>query len=82
MKHIKSIREFCICFFFTVVFEDHKEEEYQKPKGSSGIKAFSGTGHTLGGITPAVNTEPLPATEEDAQSLELKAQGNNIKNVL
>ena len=26
MKHIKSIREFCICFFFTVVFEDHKEE--------------------------------------------------------
>ena len=62
-----------------VDIEDHKEEEYQKPKGSSGIKAFSGTGHTLGGITPAVNTEPLPATEEDTHSLELKAQGNNIK---
>ena len=58
-----------------VDIEDHKEEEYQKPKGASGIKAFSGTGHTLGGITPAANTDPPPATVEDTHNLEQKAQG-------
>lgn len=58
-----------------VDIEDHKEEEYKKPKGASGIKAFSGTGHTLGGITPAINTDPIPATVDDTQNLEQKAQG-------
>lgn len=38
------------------------------------MKAFTGTGHTLGGITPAVNNEPPPPTVEDTHSLEIKAQ--------
>ena len=58
-----------------VDIEDHKEEEYQKPKGASGVKAFSGTGHTLGGISPAVNNDPAPVSVEDSHSLEVKAQG-------
>jgi len=57
-----------------VDIEDHKEEEYQKQKGASGIKAFSGTGHTLGGISPAVSNDPPPVTVEDSHSLEVKAQ--------
>jgi len=57
-----------------VDIEDHKEEEYQKLKGASGIKAFSGTGHTLGGISPAVSNDPPPVTVEDSHSLEVKAQ--------
>jgi len=57
-----------------VDIEDHKEEEYQKPKGASGVKAFSGTGHTLGGISPAVNNDPAPVSVEDSHSLEVKAQ--------
>ena len=61
-----------------VDIEDHKEEEYQKPKGASGVKAFSGTGHTLGGISPAVSSAPPPVSVEDSQSLEAKAQGNKI----
>ena len=60
-----------------VDIEDHKEEEYQKPKGASGVKAFSGTGHTLGGISPAVSSAPPPVSVEDSHSLEAKAQGNN-----
>ena len=58
-----------------VDIEDHKEEEYQQTKGSSKIKAFSGTGHTLGGITPAVNTEVLSAPVETSANLEQVAQG-------
>ena len=58
-----------------VDIEDHKEEEYQKPKGASGVKAFSGTGHTLGGITPAVNTEVLSSPVETSANLEQVAQG-------
>jgi len=58
-----------------VDIEDHKEEEFEQPKGASGIKAFSGTGHTLGGITPAVTSEPPPTVIEDSQNLEQKAQG-------
>jgi len=57
-----------------VDIEDHKEEEFEQPKGASGIKAFSGTGHTLGGITPAVTSEPPPTVIEDSQNLEQKAQ--------
>jgi len=57
-----------------VDIEDHKEEEYQKPKGASGVKAFSGTGHTLGGISPAVSSAPPPVSVEDSHSLEAKAQ--------
>ena len=58
-----------------VDIEDHKEEEYQQAKGSSKIKAFSGTGHTLGGITPAVNTEVLSSPVETSANLEQVAQG-------
>lgn len=57
-----------------VDIEDHKEEEYQKAKGPSKIKAFSGTGHTLGGITPAVNTEVLSSPVETSANLEQVAQ--------
>ena len=62
-----------------VDIEDHKEEEYQKPKGASGVKAFSGTGHTLGGISPAVSSAPPPVSTEDSHSLEAKAQGNILE---
>ena len=58
-----------------VDLEDHKEEEYKKPKGASSIKAFSGTGHTLGGITPAVTSDPLPNVVSDTADLQQKAQG-------
>ena len=58
-----------------VDIEDHKEEEYQKSKGASGTKAFSGAGHTLGGITPAIENEPPPMAIEDSKNLEQKAQG-------
>jgi len=36
-----------------VDMEDHKEEEYVKPKGAR--KAFTGSGHVLGGIAPGVD---------------------------
>merc|ERR1712168_763431 len=38
-----------------VDMEDHKEEEYAKPKGAR--KAFTGSGHVLGGITPGVQED-------------------------
>ena len=58
-----------------VDIEDHKEEEYKKTKEASNVKAFTGKGHTLGGITPSTNTDPSPAIVEDTHDLELKAQG-------
>lgn len=38
-----------------VNMEDHREEEYQKPKET--LKAFSGTGHVLGSPVPSIITE-------------------------
>ena len=35
-----------------VDMEDHKDEEFQKAKGAR--KAFTGSGHVMGGIAPAV----------------------------
>jgi len=35
-----------------VDMEDHKEEEYVKPKGAR--RAFTGSGHVLGGIAPGI----------------------------
>jgi len=57
-----------------VDIEDHKEEEFKAPKGASGVKVFSGTGHTLGGISPAINIDPPPPTIEGTGNLEEKAQ--------
>ena len=40
--------------------EDHKQEEYVKPKVSA--KPFQGTGHLLGGVVPAVTGASAAAT--------------------
>jgi len=59
-----------------VDMEDHKEEEYAKPKGAR--KAFTGSGHVLGGITPGVQEDSFsgvgaavvagPDAEKNAQT--------------
>ena len=48
--------------------EDHKQEEYVKPKVSA--KPFQGTGHMLGGVVPAVTgaTAAAPATPETPEA--------------
>ena len=59
-----------------VDIEDHKEEEYGRTKGASKTKAFSGAGHTLGGVAPVVTSELSPAIPQaEAINLEQKAQG-------
>ena len=57
--------------------EDHKQEEYVKPKVSA--KPFQGTGHMLGGVVPAVTgasaaAPATPATPEDNAANEAKAK--------
>ena len=57
--------------------EDHKQEEYVKPKVSA--KPFQGTGHMLGGVVPAVTgasaaAPAAPATPEDNAANEAKAK--------
>jgi len=47
-----------------VDMEDHKEEEYTKPKG--GRRAFTGTGNVLGGIAPAVASAGASAAAASA----------------
>ena len=60
-----------------VNMEDHKQEEYVKPKVSA--KPFQGTGHMLGGVVPAVTgasaaAPAAPATPEDNAANEAKAK--------
>ena len=56
-----------------VDMEDHKEEEFAKPKGAH-RQAFTGSGHVLGGIAPSVDTQsstappPNPEAEKTAQN--------------
>ena len=60
-----------------VNMEDHKQEEYVKPKVSD--KPFQGTGHMLGGVVPAVTgssaaSPATPATPEANAANETKAK--------
>lgn len=54
-----------------VNMEDHREEEYVKPKES--MKAFTGHGHMLGSpspnITPQSSTPPAPITTDSPKSV-------------